>query len=226
MRYRERGAETYVLCLTPGQAASNRGSARTDAELAQIRRAEFAASCEILGVTRGEVLDYADRGLERANFLEVTGRIVEYIRRLQPHVLLAMAPDGSLTGHPDHSMASLFATAAFQWAGRGDRYTEQLSAGLKPHRTQKLYYAAAAFTLPDRPPISPAPITTVIHTEAYLDRKLQAFRAHQSQQPLFDRFESTLRNRGKEETFHLAAACDPRFLQAENDLLLGVKEDE
>ncbi len=224
--YGERGVETRVLCLTPGQAATHRGSASTDAELAELRRGEFAASCKILGVAQAEVLDYPDRGLPLTNFYEVVGRLVEYIRRLRPHVLLTMGPDGSVTGHPDHTMASLFTTAAFQWAGRGDRYPEQLAAGFQPHRVQKLYYSTAAFTLPDRQPISPAPATAVIHTEPYYDRKLQAFRAHASQQPLFGKFESTLRNRAKEELFHLAAACDPRFLQAENDLLLGVKEDE
>src|SRR5689334_16360552 len=118
MLYRERGVETHVVCLTPGQAAIHRGSARSDAELAEIRRAEFAASCDILGVSHGEVLDYPDRGLERANFFEVAGCLVEYIRRIRPHVVLTMGPDGSLTGHPDHAMASLFTTAAFQWAGR------------------------------------------------------------------------------------------------------------
>jgi LmbE family N-acetylglucosaminyl deacetylase len=225
MLYRERGAETHVLCLTPGQAATYRGTARTDAELAVLRRNEFTASCEILGVTSAEVLDYPDGGLDRLNWHEVVGRLVEYLRRLRPQVVLTMGPDGSVTGHPDHSMVSLFTTAACQWAGRSDRYPEQLSAGLQPHRTQKLYYSTAAFTLPDRQPISPAPATAVIHTEPYLERKMQAFHAHKSQEPLFAAFESTIRNRGKEELFHLVATCDPSFLQAENDLLVGVTEE-
>jgi LmbE family N-acetylglucosaminyl deacetylase len=226
MLYRERGAETHVLCLTPGQAASHRGIARNNSELADLRRREFAASCQILGVTNAQVLDYSDGGLDAVNFSEVVGRLVECIRRLRPHVVLTMGPDGSVTGHPDHSMASLFTTAACQWAAHSNRYPEQLNAGLEPYRVQKLYYSTASFTLPDRQPTAPPPATAVIHTEPYFDRKLQAFRAHKSQQPLFERFESTLHNRGKEELFHLAAVCEPRFLQAENDLLLGVKEDD
>src|SRR5439155_5069448 len=43
--YHDRGVETCVLCLTPGQAATHRGGARSDQELALIRRQEFAASC-------------------------------------------------------------------------------------------------------------------------------------------------------------------------------------
>src|SRR5271169_1680195 len=54
--YHERGVETVVVCMTAGTAARNRGTARTNEELAELRRAEFAASCKMLGVTHGEVL--------------------------------------------------------------------------------------------------------------------------------------------------------------------------
>ena len=47
--YKDRGVETCVICLTPGQAATNRGLAKNDQELATLRKREFAASCEILG---------------------------------------------------------------------------------------------------------------------------------------------------------------------------------
>src|SRR5215475_16013135 len=46
LHYAQRGVETHVLCLTPGQAATHRGGAKSDDELAQIRRREFAASCK------------------------------------------------------------------------------------------------------------------------------------------------------------------------------------
>ena len=41
--YRDRGVETSVVCLTPGQAATHRGGAANDQELAAARRKEFAA---------------------------------------------------------------------------------------------------------------------------------------------------------------------------------------
>ena len=47
----QRGVETSVLCLTDGQAATNRGDATSDEQLGQMRRAEFVASCKVLGVT-------------------------------------------------------------------------------------------------------------------------------------------------------------------------------
>ena len=60
----DRGIETYVVCLTDGQAATNRGSCGLGMQsLERMRRAEFAASCEVLGVTHHELLDYQDAQL-------------------------------------------------------------------------------------------------------------------------------------------------------------------
>ena len=38
------GAETTVICLTEGQAASHRGGASSSTQLAELRRSEFAAA--------------------------------------------------------------------------------------------------------------------------------------------------------------------------------------
>ena len=50
--YAARGMETSAVCLTPGQAASHRGGAKTDQELAVMRRKEFASACEILKIRK------------------------------------------------------------------------------------------------------------------------------------------------------------------------------
>src|SRR6266852_7476854 len=158
--YSERGVETCVLCLTPGQAATYRGGTRSDQELAAMRRKEFAAACEILKVSRGIVLDYPDGQLHRQDLYKVVCDLTLHVRRFRPHVLLTFGPDGSVTGHTDHSMASVFATLAFHWAGRNNRYPDQLKEGIPQHRSQKLYYSTANFALPGRQPITLAPITT------------------------------------------------------------------
>jgi LmbE family N-acetylglucosaminyl deacetylase len=224
--YRERGVETSVICLTPGQAARNRGGARSDDELSAVRRREFAAACALLKVTHGEVLGYPDAGLDRVDLDKVVSELTRRIREWRPQVILTFGPEGAITGHPDHSMASLFATLAFHWAGRPDRYAEQLQNGLRPHRAQKLYYATAGFTLPDRPPVALPPSTAAIEISAeHLETKIQAFKLHASQGPLFARFEETMRKRGHKELFHLAAAITPRRAETETDLLAGVVED-
>ena len=138
--YHDRGMETCIVCLTPGQAATHRGGAASDQELAALRRKEFAAACEILKVSHGIVLDYPDGQLHRQDLYKVVCELTLHVRRFRPHVLITFGPDGSVTGHTDHSMASVFATLAFHWAGRSNRYPDQISGEITPHRAQKLYY--------------------------------------------------------------------------------------
>ena len=80
----------------------------------------------------------------------VSWQDVQRFASTRPHVLLTFGPEGAITAHPDHSMASIFATLAYHWAGRTNRFPEQLNNGLRPHRIQKLYYGTAGFTLPER----------------------------------------------------------------------------
>ena len=85
-------------------------------------------------------------------------------------------------------MASIFATMAFHWAARNDRYPEQLTEGLEPHRAQKLYYCTASFILPDRQPVSPPPSTATIDIAPFLETKIKATQAHRTQAPLMELF--------------------------------------
>jgi LmbE family N-acetylglucosaminyl deacetylase len=225
--YAERGVETSVICLTAGTAARNRGDAKTDDELAALRRAEFADSCKVLGITHGEVLDYPDGKLDRVDLYQAVGDLVLRVRRLRPHVLITFGPDGGLTGHLDHAMAGVFGTIAFEWAGRPDRYPEQLELGLAPHRAQKLYYHTADFILPDRQPISQPTVTAKIAIgDARFEIKAKAFQQHKTQAPLFERVRKNLgETLGGVEMFHLAATSGSRLAKAETDLFEDVAEN-
>src|SRR6185369_11110781 len=101
----DRGIQTYVVCLTPGQAARHRADAADDAALATLRREEFAASCKLLRVTAGEVLDYRDSALVLEDFHRMVGDVVRRIRGVRPHVMLALGTEGLITAHPDHTVA-------------------------------------------------------------------------------------------------------------------------
>ena len=224
--YADRGIVTSVICLTPGQAATHRGSAKNGMELALLRRKEFAAACAILKVTNGAVLDYPDGKLHRVEADEVTRELVLSIREFRPQVVLTFGLEGGVTGHTDHSMASIFATLAFHWAGRNNRYPDQFSDRIRPHRARKLYHATASFTLPGREPITPSSATAVIEVGPYLEAKLEAFKAHTTQAPLFPLFESRMREHGRQERFHLAASINPAKPQPETDLFSGIEETE
>ncbi len=222
--YHERGVETFVLCLTPGQAASNRGNAQSDAELAALRRKEFAASCEILKVSRAIVLDYPDGQLHRLETNKVVAEITRHVREFRPHVMMTFGPEGAVTGHTDHSMASVFATLAYHWAARDNRFADQFADGLTPHRTQKLYYATATFALPDRQPVNLPPVTASIAIAPFVEDKIAAFKAHATQVPLLARWEGMVRQRGGQELFHLAATTTYGPVLQETDLFARVSE--
>jgi len=220
--YADRGVETSVVCLTPGQAASHRGGAKDDQELAEIRRNEFAAACKILKVSHGVVLDYPDGQLHRQDAHKVVANLSQRVREFRPHVLLTFGPDGGLSSHTDHAMASIFGTMAFHWAGRANRFAGQLANGLQPHRTQKLYHATADFQLAGRDPASMSPVTAVIDLSQYFETKMEAFRAHTSQAHLQKVFEENVRPRPKVESYHLAASIKQGPGSQETDLFAGI----
>ncbi|MGB9104077.1 MAG: PIG-L family deacetylase, partial [Terriglobales bacterium] len=162
--------------------------------------------------------------LDRTDFYRVVEDLVLRIRTIRPQVIITLGPEGAITAHPDHSMAALFTTLAFHWAGRANRFAEQLTDGVSPHRTQKLYYSTALFTLPDRQPVALPPATATIEIGDYLETKIAAFKAHTSQAPLFSLFENHVRKRGQQEQFHLAARSVPSVMKPETDLFEGVEE--
>ena len=221
--YADRGVETSVICLTPGQAGSHRGGAKSDQELAAMRREEFAAACEILKVKDGVVLDYPDGRLHRQESYHIACDLVQRIREFAPQVILTFGPEGGLTGHTDHSMASMLGTLAFHWAGRANRFPEQIASGLAAHQAQKLYYCTAKHSLPGYPPVSLSPVTTSIEIGDLYKTKLAAFKTHLTQSPLLPMFEKYV-GQQRQELFHLAASTVPALSEQETDLFAGISE--
>lgn len=194
-------------------------------ELAAVRRRELAASCAHLEVNYCEVLNYRDAHLDQESLYEVVGELVLRFRQLRPHVVITFGPEGAVTAHTDHGMASIFTTLAFQWAARTNRFPEQLNGTLQPWRAQKLYHGTSAFTMPDRQPVALAPGSAFINIgEANLQRKIEAFKMHTTQAPLFELFEGHTRKRGCEERFALAACATPGEIRREIDLFEGVED--
>lgn len=223
-----RGADTTVICLTEGRAASNRGDTRNDDELAAARLAELDASCRILGVTRHEVWQYPDGALIQANLFEITTRLVERMRRLRPHIVLTFGGDGGPNLHRDHTVAGFAATAAFQWSGRSNFAPEQLQAGLALWAPQKLYYEAANFTVSkfkDEAAIAPrTPASLKLQLGEMQDVKRRAIEVHLTQD-VMSRAAEVYDKYGHEEGYLLASARDPERFEHETDLFTGIEED-
>lgn len=214
----ERGIETYVICLTDGQAASNRGDAASGEALGKMRRDEFRGSCEVLGVSQHELMDYADGRLEFVEFPVAVGRLVERIRRFKPDVVITFGGDGGQNTHADHMMASMLTTTAFHWAGQKKRYPD---AG-EPHKAKRLYYVTTNFRIPDRPPAMTMPWTVTLDIRSVRERKSAAFRQHVSQAPLMEKTKGFFEQHGAEEFYALAATTEPEAARQSTDLFEGL----
>ena len=216
--YAGRGVETDVICLTDGQAATNRGDAVSGEALGKMRRDEFRRSCEVLGVTHSELMDYQDGQLEFVEFPVAVGRLVERIRRFKPDVMMTFGGDGGQNTHADHMMASALTTAAFHWARQAKRYP---GAGA-PHQARRLYYLTSNFLISDRPPMMPMPWTVTLDIRSVRERKNEAFRQHISQAPLMEKTKDMFAKYGAEEFYTLVATTEPQAARQGTDLFEGL----
>jgi LmbE family N-acetylglucosaminyl deacetylase len=214
----DRGVETYVVCLTDGQAATHRGDAGNGEALGAMRREEFRASCEVLGVGQHELMDYQDAQLEFVDFSQSAGRLVERVRRFRPDVVITFGGDGGQNTHADHMITSMLTTAAFHWSGQPKRYP---SAG-EVHKPRRLYYVTANFLMPDRQPAILMPWTVTLDIRSVRERKNDAFRKHVSQAPLMEKTKDIFERYGAEEFYALVATAEPQPARLGKDLFDGL----
>ena len=223
-----RGAETAVTCLTEGRAAPRRGGARTPEDLGRMRRAEFAAALRVLQVTHGEVLGYPDGALARQNFLEIATLLVERIRFFRPQIVLTFGGDGGVNLHPDHTMTSCCATAAFHWAGRSAFAPEHTASGLAPFAPQKLYYSATPFLSsadPEAAARTPVvPSTLALELGSLKEKKLEAFACHRTQAALLAMVRDAFQKYGGAERYLLAARTGFHHAPLEGDMFEGIDD--
>ncbi len=153
-RYAAEGVQVALVCATRGEVGEISDPAlATPDDLGSVREAELRAACEALGIQQLYLLEYRDSGmagtpdndhpraLHKADQEELTGRVVEIVRRTRPQVIITFDPNGSY-GHPDHIAMHHAARKAFQAAGSATSYPEQLTDGTGPHQPDRLYYIA------------------------------------------------------------------------------------
>lgn len=156
-RYAKEGYRISVVTLTDGGAGEilNPAMDRPGVldRMVDIRREELARALEVLGVTDHFDLGYPDSGyvedfkgdgsllapgcLYNVPLEEVTGRLVEIIRRERPEVLVTY-PEGGGYPHPDHIRCHDVSLAAYDAASDPAAYPE---AG-EPWQISKLYYSS------------------------------------------------------------------------------------
>jgi len=155
----DQGKKVGIVDLTRGELGT-RGTPAT-------RTQEAAAAANIIGVSIRENLDMADGFF--ANDEAHQRKIISIIRKYQPDIILANAPEDR---HPDHGRsAKLVSDAAFL---SGLRKVETMHEGI----TQNAWRPAYTFHYIQDRFIQPS---FVIDITAYMERKMEAVLAYGTQ---------------------------------------------
>jgi len=222
--------------------------------LADLRRAELTEALRVLGAGPPRMLGYRDSGMAgtpgnddprsfwRAHLDEAVGRLVGQIRAFRPDVLVTYDALG-VYGHPDHVQAHRVALVAAEASAVPLLYPE---AG-EPWRVRKIYlntlprsYVRTAHRLlverglasPFGQTPEPLPfgcpdgqVTTAVHVSPFLDRKLEALRAHHSQigpASFFLNVPADLQAGAFGTEWFVRHRCDVPVPAAEDDLFVGL----
>jgi len=171
-RWAAEGREITFCIVTNGDRGSD-DPAMTPALLAETRRREQLESARILGVQdvifmgRQDGVVVPDLGLRRD--------LTRILRQVRPDIVVAGDPTSYWFGneyinHPDHRAVAEAALAAlFPSAGNRLYFPELLVEGLVPHKIKQVYIT------------SPVDADTWIDISDFIDRKIEALRAHASQ---------------------------------------------
>jgi mycothiol S-conjugate amidase len=152
-RYADEGVRVSLVCATGGEEGDilNPRMDRPGVKerIAELRREELEAACELLGVAEVYHLGYRDSGMpgtpanERpeafwnADPEEAVGKLVQVIRKERPDVVLSYDESKGYE-HPDHVRVYEWGKRAFDEAGDPTKHPD---AG-EPWTPTKLYYFA------------------------------------------------------------------------------------
>jgi len=201
MKAKAHGHRVVLVTATRGEVGEiyNMDEAEARPRLGEIRTKELEAADEILGVDRQEFLGYRDSGMvdtsdnkdprsfHQAALGEAAGKLAVYMREERPDVVITYADDG-VYGHPDHIKAHEVTNATLDLLEREGTPVKKLYYTAVPRSRMQ----ADAEQLPDQAEEQARRsmriegtrdelITTEIDVHDYVDRKLQAFQAHLSQ---------------------------------------------
>lgn len=142
------GADVTLVCATRGEEGEiSDANLATPETLPAVREDELRCASRALGINEPIFLDYRDSGMAgtpqnkdprafiNAPVDEVVARLVGFIRRLRPQVVITFDPNGGY-GHPDHRTIHRHTVAAFHAASDADRYPDQG----RPWQPARLFY--------------------------------------------------------------------------------------
>ncbi|WP_113702463.1 PIG-L family deacetylase [Nonomuraea lactucae] len=203
-RYTDEGVRTVLVTCTNGEQGDGPDGVKPgdqghdDAAVAERRLAELRESVQILGIDHLELLGYRDSGMDgwETNhhpdaFANVpveaaAGRLGELIERYRPDVVVTYdETGGSGYGHPDHVQAHRITVAAVEATG----VPAKLYHTAIPRSAIKRLFDLMLENGVDLGDFRPSDdfgtpdelVTTLVDVAPYVERKLKALRAHESQ---------------------------------------------
>ncbi len=165
---RDHGNEVYVLIMTTGNVGT-KDPELSKTDLATIRRQEELAALNEIGIDEDHYINlgYDDGRLEFADREEVVGKLVYWIRTIQPDVLFAFDPgyNYQVWHKSDHRAAGYLAADATRAAEWRLMYESQIiNDGLTEHLIPEfLFYGG-----------NPQDKNTVVAIDDYVDQRIEA----------------------------------------------------
>ncbi|MFF2522695.1 PIG-L family deacetylase [Streptomyces liangshanensis] len=211
-RYAAEGIRTVLVTCTDGGCGDGPGGVKPGdpghdpAAVAAMRRDELAASCDVLGISDLEMLDYADSGMMGWATNDAPGafwrtpvevgaaRLAELMRHYRPDVVVTYDENG-FYGHPDHIQAHRITMAALEMiAAEPAPLTPKVYWTTMPRSAMRRFGETLrefGEEMPEPDPDEAGPafeiglpddeITTWVDATAFSDQKFDALAAHASQ---------------------------------------------
>jgi LmbE family N-acetylglucosaminyl deacetylase len=101
-------------------------------------------------------------------------QLIRAVRRVRPRVVMTFDPWAPFEPHPDHRAVAMAAVEAVAFAHMPLFHPEHRREGLQPHLVPERYFFAKV----------PAHANHVVDVTAFIDRKIEALAAHDSQMKL------------------------------------------
>ena len=187
-RLADAGAQVVVMCATCGERGSPDGVHQNQA-LGHRRASELRTAAETLGVSEVVLLNHQDGYLPWRHVTDFTAEIVLFLKKRRPDAVITFDQDG-LYWHPDHIAVHERVVSAVRSIGPDSPpvYVVTMVRGVMTEivgaATARGWAAPAGgfWSLhPDAFGKFATPYTLEIDVGAWVPRKLDAIRAHESQ---------------------------------------------
>ena len=143
------GADVAYLSLTRGEGGQNSIGSELGPALGLLRTGELLAAREMDRAqqffTRAYDFGYSKTSEETLRHWpkdSILSDVVAVVRRYRPDIIVAVFSGTPSDGHGHHQVSGILAREAFSAAADPQSFPEQLRAGLRVHRTLKLFQSA------------------------------------------------------------------------------------